>query len=129
MASLQADVKQALERLSALMAAADPAIAAQFDPAAEVLLVGSEVGEVVRGHQALGRFFAEIFALPLRIKWVWDDIEAGAQGETVWFFAEGAAVVLRDGIETRRPYRLSGVLVRTADGLRWRQFHGAEPKP
>jgi hypothetical protein len=129
MTTPRSEVKAALDRLNGFMSQADPAIIAQFDPDADVLLAGSEIGEVVRGHTDIGAFFRAIFALPLRIGWHWDTIDAAAEGDVIWFFAEGQAVVTRDGVTDARPYRLSGVLVRRGITVIWRQFHGSEPRP
>ncbi|HEV7717663.1 MAG TPA: nuclear transport factor 2 family protein [Arsenicitalea sp.] len=119
-------VRNALERLSHFMQSRDLAILDEFDEAAGTILIGSEPGEIARGKDELARFFAAIFSGPSSVRWEWDTLDVDGQDDTAWFFAEGYAI-LTDERETRLVYRLSGVLVRTPKGWRWRLFHGSEP--
>lgn len=128
MTTARRDIEGALHRLNALMGAKDLGILHAFDDDADVLLVGSEIDEVVQGPAALRVFFENLFAQDVSIGWDWSRIDTGAQGNILWFFAEGQVVLDRGRQQDRRPYRLSGVLVRRDGTLRWRQFHGSEPK-
>jgi len=128
MTTARRDIESALERLNALMGAKDIGVVNAFDDEADVLLVGSEVDEVVQGKAALKAFFETLFAKPVTIGWDWVRIDTGALGSVLWFFAEGYAVLDTAGEIERRPYRLSGVLVRHDGALHWRQFHGSEPR-
>jgi ketosteroid isomerase-like protein len=122
------DIEAALERLNALVGSKDMGIVHAFDEDADVLLVGSETDEVIRGKPALTGFFEALFAQDLTIGWNWTRLDAGTLGNVLWFFAEGHAVLDHGGSVTRKPYRLSGVLVRRDGGLHWRLFHGSEPQ-
>jgi uncharacterized protein (TIGR02246 family) len=102
---------------------------ALFVPEAEALLVGSSAGEVARGSEAIRALFERVFSAPYTVGWEWDEPRVAASGDVAWLFAEGALVLRRPEGETRRPYRLSAVFVRRAQGWRWAQFHGAEPAP
>jgi hypothetical protein len=125
--SVADEIGQTLARLNTLLAAKDPAIAAEFATSADVLLVGSEAGEVVVGSDALPAFFQTLFALPLRLAWEWRTTRVTSCGSIAWIFADGE-VVLDDGRQpTRKPYRLSGVLEK-GGRWRWRMFHGADPR-
>ena len=128
MTTTRRDIEAALERLNALVGSKDMGIVHAFDDDADVLLVGSEPDEVIRGKAALTGFFETLFAKPVTIGWNWDRLDTGTQGSVLWFFAEGHVVLDRDGAVTTQPYRLSGVLVRRDGALHWRLFHGAEPK-
>lgn len=121
------EIETALHRLNALVGGKDMAVAELFD-SGSALLVGSETGEIARGRPAIAAFFQSLFAQPVTIGWDWASLETGAEGDVLWFFAEGHAVLDRAGQVDRVPYRLSGILVRRPGGLIWRQFHGAEPR-
>lgn len=120
-------IRQVLDRMGELMDARDLAIVDLF-AANGAMLVGSEPGEIVRGHSALPDFFTSIFVTGVRVHWAWDTIDIFADHGVGWLFCEGAAVICRDGTETRRPYRLSAVLAREDGQWRLRLFHGSEPK-
>ena len=122
------DIESALARLNALVGAKDNSVIEAFDDDAEVLLVGSELGEIAKGRHAIETFFTALFAAPVTIGWEWNRIDIGTEGATLWFFAEGRAVLDSAGEIKRLPYRLSGVLVRRNGALYWRQFHGSEPR-
>lgn len=100
-----------------------------FVPEAEVLLVGSSPGELARGPVALRALLSRVFESPYSIGWEWDERYVSAYGPVAWVYTEGALVMARDGNVVRRPYRMSGVLVRRPEGWRWAQFHGSEPAP
>ena len=121
------EIRALITRLGELMDARDLAIADLF-AATDAMLVGSEPGEIVRGRAALSDFFAAIFATGARIHWDWDTLDIFSGSDTGWLFAEGAAVIRRDGSEARRPYRLSAVLLREDGDWRIGLFHGSEPK-
>ena len=125
--SLTAEIAAFLDRLSALMQARDPAIIEQFTDDDATLLIGSEPGEIARGRTAITALFAAIFASQNAVHWEWDIIEAARQGDIVWFFAEGSAVLVGSEETVWRAYRLSGVLARNGGDWRLAQFHGSEP--
>lgn len=125
---LATDIRMVLERFGELVAGRDMAVVAEFAPAAEVLLIGSEIGEEARGHAALHVFLARVFAGPASIRWSWDRVDVAGVGEVAWVYAEGQVVVTREGSESRAPYRLTGVFQNVAGRWKWRHFHGAEPR-
>jgi uncharacterized protein (TIGR02246 family) len=114
-----------LHQLATLVFQRDPGVVSEFTD--DALLVGSESGEIAAGREQLQSFFERIFERPTRFSWEWDNIRASASGELCWLFAEGVVVATTEGGQDRAPYRLSGVLLRTADKWRWQQFHGSEP--
>lgn len=123
--SLHAEVTATLAELNRLMRQRDLSILDRFTE--DVLLIGSEAGEIAQGRAALRALFEQIFALPVTIGWEWDDIRPARAGDVCWFFAEGVVAVTSADGTSRRPYRLSGVLRRVQDAWILQQFHGAEP--
>ncbi|HTJ58293.1 MAG TPA: nuclear transport factor 2 family protein [Devosiaceae bacterium] len=119
-------VASALARLSGLMRAADPAIAAEFEP--DALLVGSEPGEIARGRQEIAALFGDIFRTGRSVWWEWHTVDSQRSRDGAWLFAEGLVVLASSGVENRLPYRLSGALVERNGAWKWQLFHGSEPK-
>lgn len=121
------EVLATLERLNTLLSAHDPAIVGQFAPDPDVLLLGSEAGELVVGHEQLRSFFADLLSRPITLGWEWKETRVTSSGDVAWVFARGDLVV-RDAEGTKRsPYRMTGVLERRNRVWLWRQFHGSEP--
>ncbi len=118
--------RQALETISRLMRGKDPAIADLFVP--DALLVGSEVGEIARGREAIAALFAGIHARDYIVWWDFPQLDSGGDTQRVWLFAEGHVVVERANGSGRLPYRLSAVVVAEGGDWRWELFHGSEPR-
>jgi len=121
------EVVQALARLGGFLTQKDPAFADEFASDAEVLLVGSEVGEVADTRAGLAAFLEKIYAQPMRVRWEWKTQRVASAGDVAWIFAEGELLAQASKDTIRRPYRMSGVLERHDGRWRWRLFHGSEP--
>jgi hypothetical protein len=126
-ADVRSQVHQVLERFNELVAAKNLQVLGEFAPGDEVLLVGSEAGEIAMGRQALEAFFTRVFAREAAFSWEWDRIEVSHTGDLVWFFADGWVILSTAKEQRRAPYRISGVLERHAERWLWRQYHGSEP--
>ncbi len=121
------EVTAALQRLGVLVSCKDPAVLAEFASDAEVLLVGSEAGEVAEGPHALRDFFQRVFRSPASVGWEWRKVRISCAHDLAWLFAEGEVVIVTDARPRRRPYRLSAVLQRNGRRWLWKLFHGSEP--
>jgi uncharacterized protein (TIGR02246 family) len=120
-------VAAALEALNRALRERDPAFADSFHKNA--ILIGSEASDLSRGRQAIGAHFGEIYAAPRLYQFTWNNVEVARSGDASWFFADGELIVISPDGEARRPYNLTGVLVESKRGWRWRLFHGSEPLP
>lgn len=127
MSETRKEIVEALERLNSLVGRRDLTVLTEFDDAADVLLVGSEEGEIAEGPEALDLLFRHIFDLPVRIDWSWRNVRVSCVGEVAWIFAEGHVNMTSDSGQKQMPYRLSGVLERRKGKWKWRHFHGSEP--
>ncbi len=120
-----ADFLDTITQLGRLIAARDATLVDEFTQ--DGILVGSEPGEIAKGRAELAAFFDALRASRAAIAWDWSRIDHTIVGNIGWFFAEGWAVVRQGDIESRRPYRLSGVLTHDGSRWRWRLFSGSEP--
>lgn len=118
--------QRALETINRLMRDKDPAIADLFVP--DALFVGSAVGEITRGRDAIAALFAGIHARDYMIWWDLPQLDSGGDARRVWFFCEGHVVVERASGSNRLPYRLAAVLVSEGGDWRWELFNGSEPR-
>ncbi len=124
---VRSQVCQALERFNDLVSTRNPQVLAEFAPGDELLLVGSEAGEVATGRQELEAFFARVFARDVAFSWEWDRIDVSHAGDLAWVFADGRTVLSTAQEQRRTPYRITGVLERHGGRWLWRQYHGSEP--
>ena len=126
-AEVRSQVCEVLERFNDLVSTQNLQVLAEFAPGDEVLLVGSDAGEVATGRQELEAFFARIFARDTTFSWEWDRISVSHAGDLAWFFADGWVVLSTAKEQRRAPYRITGVLERHGERWLWRQYHGSEP--
>jgi hypothetical protein len=123
----QSLVDQVLERFNHLVSTRNLQVLAEFVPGDEVLLIGSEVGEIAKGRQELEGFFTRVFARQATFSWEWDRMDVSHAGDLMWFFAEGQVILSSASGQRKSPYRISGVLERHGGRWLWRQYHGSEP--
>ncbi|MFN2197882.1 MAG: nuclear transport factor 2 family protein [Anaerolineales bacterium] len=124
---VRTQVRAVLTRFNDLVVAKNPQVVAEFASGNDVLLVGSESGEIAKGRQELEAFFARIFARETSFSWEWDRLEAAQAGDLAWFFAEGRVILTTSAVQRMTPYRISGVLKRRGDRWLWQLYHGSEP--
>jgi ketosteroid isomerase-like protein len=126
---VQTEIRQALEKFSGLASRGDmAAFMSQFDDRADILLVGSDKGEVFKGRAAMEGWL-RLLLKGNRFSWQMDRVDISHHGETAWAFVEGKMVV-KDTVGKLRfsaPYRFSAVMVKRGDGWVWRLFHGSAP--
>jgi len=128
--AVEIDVRKTLERFSELSSRGDVQLfLAQFDPEADIMMVGSASTEVFRGRAALEPWLTQVFS-EVRISFQMDRVDINSNGETAWAFAEGLETVrdLAGKLVSVKPYRFSAVLVKKGDVWMWRLFHGSVPE-
>lgn len=120
-------VESAIERFFQLVYTRDPNILAEFAPGDDLVLAGSDDGEIARGRAQIKGFFDRIFARDSSYAWQMDHLDAFEAGDIAWFFADGHMIV--DSASGRKtiPYRISGVLQHIGKHWLWKQYHGSEP--
>ena len=124
---VHAAVNTALAQFNLALRLRDTSIVEHFHKTA--ILVGSEQSDLSRGREAIAAHLGRIFTRAYTIQFDWKSVEASRAGETAWFFADGELVISSAAGDERRPYNLTGVLVESKRGWRWRLFHGSEPLP
>jgi len=128
-AAVQGEVRRALEKFNEVAGSGDmAALMSQFDDGADIMLIGSDKGEVFKGRAAMEGWVLSLFK-ENRFGWQMDRVDISNHGDTAWAFVEGKMIV-RDTsgkVWKTTPYRFTAVLVRRGDGWAWRLFHGSVP--
>lgn len=95
---------------------------------ADVSILGSASGEEFIGPDAVRACLAALTSRPTAHGWRWVDRQVSIVGHVAWVVADAPwQTVHPGGAATERPYRVTGVLVRTDDAWRWCHYHGSEP--
>jgi ketosteroid isomerase-like protein len=98
-----------------------------FDDAPDIMLVGSDSGEVFKGKQQIEDWLKMLFGFA-SFSWDMNRIDIDHYQNTAWVFMEGYMVVTFDSGKTRRTtYRFTGVLVKQKNEWKWRLFNGSVP--
>lgn len=122
----EAIARATLEAFNRALAERDAGIARSFHKRAQFR--GSEPGEEAVGRDAIGALLAGIFASSNSVQFDWQKLAAERRADTLWLLAVGDVVITAaNGSVQRRPYSLSGVLVKSRKRWRWWLFHGSEP--
>ena len=101
---------------------------AMFDNTAEVMLVGSDKGEICKGKEQMRAWLSAIFA-HANFSWEMNTIDIDSNGKTAWVFVDGAMIVQWDNGHTKKtPYRFTGIMVKKNKVWRWRLFNGSIPR-
>ncbi len=99
-----------------------------FDNTDDVMLVGSDKGEICKGKEQLRAWLSAIFA-HANFSWEMKTIDIDANGKTAWVFVNGTMIIQWDTGQTKRtPYRFTGIMVRKHNTWKWRLFNGSIPR-
>jgi ketosteroid isomerase-like protein len=124
----RSEVERAIERFFQLVSTRDMRVLAEFAPSDDLLLIGSDEGEIARGRSEIEAFFTRIFSRTSTFSWQAHSVDVFQADGITRFFANGQMIVeSKEGQETL-PYRISGVLERYRGRWLWRQYHVSEPK-
>jgi ketosteroid isomerase-like protein len=99
-----------------------------FVPDDDISYVGSEPGERADGAAAVTALLTELFARPEAYCWEVQAASVHTRAGIAYLSCETVGRVRTDaGHGESFPYRISGLLERTASGWLWRACHGCEP--
>jgi len=128
--AVRKEVRLELEQFNQLSRDSDlKGVLARFDDQADIVLVGSDKGEVFKGRAEMEGWLGKLYKFS-GFSWKMDRIEISNNGATAWVFVEGMAVVTKRDTGALRftaPYRFSAVLVKRGESWKWRLFHGSAP--
>ena len=99
-----------------------------FDSSENIMLVGSDSGEIFKGKDQIKGWLTLLFKHN-SFYWEMDRIDIDNNNETAWVFMDGSMIVANDkGKSFKRPYRFTGIMVKKENIWKWRLFDGSIPK-
>ena len=125
--ALQAELTAAFGDFTRRLNARDYSALDLFD-GDDALMIGSAVGEVCLGRDAIHAHLAHYWSLPERISFDWQRTLCGPiENNGAWLRSEGEVVVTDDHGQTERsPYRATCVFLRRGKAWRLRLFSGSD---
>ena len=123
------EITEALKTWNAAAKSANVDIClALFDDSENIMLIGSDKGEINKGKTQAKEWLTQIFGFA-NFSWEMDSINIDSNGKSAWVFVEGTMIVeFKQGGTKRTPYRFTGILVKKKDEWKWRLFNGSIPR-
>jgi ketosteroid isomerase-like protein len=123
------EITQALQTWNAAAKSANvDRCLALFDDSENIMLIGSDKGEINKGKAQTKEWLTRIFGFA-SFSWEMDSINIDSNGKTAWVFVEGTMIVeFKKGGIQKTPYRFTGILVKKKGEWKWRLFNGSIPR-
>jgi ketosteroid isomerase-like protein len=103
-------------------------VMAMLDNTAEIMVVGSDKGEINKGTEEVRNWIGRIFGFA-GFSWEMDRIDIDSNGKTAWVFMDGKMIVdFKKGGQRVTPYRFTGIMVKKGGVWKWRLFDGSVPQ-
>jgi|ERR1035437_1070365 SnoaL-like domain len=103
-------------------------VMSQFDSSENIILVGSDSGEIFRGKTQIKGWLVQLLK-HAGFSWEMNKIDIDYNDNSAWVFVEGKMVVKWDSGETHKtPYRFTGIMVKRNGVWKWRLFDGSIPR-
>jgi ketosteroid isomerase-like protein len=126
---IKKEINEALDLWNAACKNADlEQVMSMFDNSDNIMVIGSDKGEVFKGKVEVRKWLRDLFAFA-GFSWEMDRIDIDYHDKTAWAFVEGLMIVtIHNGETLTKPYRFTAVLVKKKNGWKWRLFDGSVPK-
>jgi ketosteroid isomerase-like protein len=99
-----------------------------FDNSEDIMVVGSDSGEIFKGKVKIQGWLSQLFKHN-SFSWEMNRIDIDCNDSTAWVFVDGFMVVTNDKGKTRKsPYRFTGIVVKKDKTWKWRLFNGSMPR-
>ncbi|MFZ4411836.1 MAG: nuclear transport factor 2 family protein [Bacteroidales bacterium] len=103
-------------------------VMALFDTSANIILVGSDSGEIFIGKNQAKEWLTQLFSFG-SFSWEMNRVDIDNNGKTAWVFVDGKMIVnFHKGGKKITPYRFTGIMVKKKGEWKWRLFDGSVPK-
>lgn len=133
MANDQVEIRATLDALNDACAKRDiHAFMGLFEENDQILLVGSDTGEVYHGRKEISGFMEMLFNLPFVFSFDLKNLTLRQDRNSAWLFTDGNMIHTGDkgesaGTVAAKPYRFSVTLVKRDEVWKWQLFHGSVP--
>jgi ketosteroid isomerase-like protein len=123
-------IRKSLNRLNEVLATKDlQTVMSLYDNSDDIIVVGSDSGEVFIGKERVQEFMKVIISMPFTFSFDMDQISINHNKNIAWVFVDGKMVHTRsNGKVSKVPYRIMAVMVKKSDDWKWKVFSGSIPR-
>ena len=124
------DIRKCLSRMNEVLATRKlETIMSVFDDTDDIIVVGSDTGEIFIGRERVKYFMQALIDMPFVFSFEMDLVSINAGQNTAWAFVDGKMVHTKnDGTALKIPYRIMAVMVKKDGGWKWKVFSGSIPR-
>jgi ketosteroid isomerase-like protein len=125
-----AAIREALIRMNEMLATKDlDKVMSIYDDADDIMVIGSDSGEVFIGRERVRVFMKFIVSMPFIFSFELEPTTIRHQKDMAWVFCDGKMVHTRtNGKISRFPYRIMAVMVERGGIWKWKVFSGSIPR-
>jgi ketosteroid isomerase-like protein len=129
-ARAQSEIRKSLGRLNEVLATKDlNVVMSIYDTTDDIVVVGSDSGEVFVGRERVRAFMKIIVSMPFVFSFDMDQVFINNSRDIAWVFVDGKMVHTRSsGKVSKIPYRITAVMVKRGDEWKWKVFSGSIPR-
>jgi ketosteroid isomerase-like protein len=129
-ASIEAEIRVALNKMNEMLATKDVrSIMTIYDNSDDILVVGSDSGEVFVGRDRVQSFMKMIASMPFVFSFEMNQVLINSSQNVAWVFVDGNMVHTRsNGKVSKVPYRITAVMVKRDNEWKWKVFSGSIPR-
>lgn len=103
-------------------------VMSMFDDADNIMVVGSDKGEISKGKEEINKWVGQLFK-NAGFSWEMNRIDIDNNKKTAWVFVDGKMIVnFHKGGQRITPYRFTGIMVKKNGVWKWRLFDGSVPE-
>ena len=123
-------IRKSLYRLNEMCATKDvQKMMSLFDDSEDIIVVGSDSGEVFIGKKQVQSFMSFLCKMPFVFSFDLNMVSINHNKNTAWVFVDGKMVHTKGNIITARiPYRITAVMVKRGSDWKWKIFSGSIPR-
>jgi ketosteroid isomerase-like protein len=127
---VDADIRNGFEKMNEMLATKDlQKVMNIFDDAEDIMVIGSDSGEVYIGKNRVQSFLKIIVSMPFVFSFEMDSLSINHSKNIAWFFGDGKMVHTRpNGKVSKVPYRITAVMVQKGNDWKWKVFSGSIPR-
>jgi len=100
-----------------------------YDDSDDLMVVGSDSGEVFVGRERVQAFMKMIVSMPFVFSFELEPAVIRHDGNIAWVVTDDIMVLTSpNGKITKLPYRITAVMVKKDTGWKWKMFTGSVPR-
>ena len=123
-------IRKSLNRLNEMCATKDvQKMMSLFDDSDEIIVVGSDSGEVFIGKKQVQSFMSFLCKMPFVFSFDMNMVSINHNKNTAWVFVNGKMLHTKGSVITAKiPYRITAVMVKKGSDWKWKVFSGSIPR-